>query len=179
MARATSVLPAPCTPSSRMPLGTASPNRFASGAKARLRLASHVLRLRNPPTSARFSSGAMYSRMPSLEQLPLHLQHRLEPAPREGAVAEDGLGDGALGLQLGEALHPFDEPVEVRRYQTRTGRCRERSATTRWAIALSSSAPGRSRVNTPASARSSAGKVNSAAESTMTRRSILNDGARS
>ena len=52
-----------------------------------------------------------------MQQLLLDLDHRLEPAARKGAVAEDRLGNGPLGLELGEAFHALDEPIEVVRRQ--------------------------------------------------------------
>src|SRR2546425_11729301 len=97
-----------------MPRGESMPKLFASGANAFLRFSSHALRFLKPPTSARFSSGEMYSSTLSLRQhLLLELDDEVDVPGVQGVVAQDRLRDRALGLELGEAAQPVDQAVEV------------------------------------------------------------------
>ena len=139
------------------------------------------MRFLKPPTSARFSSGEMYSSTLSLRSISflsstmksMSLASRVLSRRIACVIARSASNSvKPRSRSTRRSRSPGESPID-------TGRSREHSATTRLTTLFSSSAPGRARVSRAVSGSSSDGSSTFAADITMTRRSWPKAGARS
>ena len=114
-ALATRLLPQPCTPTSRMPLGSGRPKARASSPKARTRLRSHSLSVVQAADVGQPLVAGVELEQPALaDDLLLLGRDAFDGVAVQPAVGlDDGLGDGVGGLADGQAEAGLHQPLAL------------------------------------------------------------------